>query len=237
MNRPDHWRIATMSLHEITAVYGELGLRIRFAHEEKRLASYDDRIKVNRALVLAGDLHADDRRQSEPYINHPLRVALRIMCHYGVLDADVICTALLHDTVEDHADDLSADGRFGALAILAARFGRPVAVLVAAVTNPECEACHDPHGRYLGHVAVSVAAYPWARVVKVSDFTDNGVGLHYTTGAKAVELARKYAPLVPILKDLVARPDTPLVGDVKARIQTQLDTATKRFAAVLSEGR
>jgi (p)ppGpp synthase/HD superfamily hydrolase len=220
-----------MPLHEITTEYGQPGLRIRFAHEEKRLASAKDWIKVDRALALAGELHADDRRQNEPYINHPLRVALRIMCHYGVLDADIICAALLHDTVEDHADDLSADGRSGAFAVLTASFGQPVADLVAAVTNPECEACHDRHGEYLRHVATSLAANPWARVVKISDFTDNGVGLHYTSGVKAAKLARKYAPLVPILKCLIDRPDTPLVGKVKAHIQTQLDTATGRFSA------
>jgi hypothetical protein len=34
-------------------------------------------------------------------------------------------------------------------------------------------------------------------VLKVSDLTDNGVGLIYTTGPRAARLARKYAPLVP----------------------------------------
>jgi (p)ppGpp synthase/HD superfamily hydrolase len=235
--RPDHQGITAMSLHEITAAYGEPGLRVRLAHEQRRLASAVGRIKIGQTLALASELHAGDRRQNEPYINHPLRVALRIMCHYGVLDPDVICAALLHDTVEDHADDLSPDGRSGALAVLAARFGRPVAVLVAAVTNPECQACHDKDGRYLRHLTASLAECPWARVVKASDFTDNGIGLHYTTGAKATQLARKYTPLVPVLKDLIARPDTPLADDVKATIRAQLDTAAKQFAVVLDEGK
>jgi hypothetical protein len=43
----------------------------------------------------------------------------------------------------------------------------------------------------------SLAASPWARVVKASDFTDNGVGLIYPTGPKAAKAARKYAPPVP----------------------------------------
>jgi hypothetical protein len=46
-------------------------------------------------------------------------------------------------------------------------------------------------------------------VLKVSDLTDNGVGLIYTTGPRAARLARKYAPLVPVLTGLIARPDTP----------------------------
>jgi (p)ppGpp synthase/HD superfamily hydrolase len=71
---------------------------------------------VKRALQLAGRLHALDHRQREPYVNHLLRVALRIICHYETRDADTICAALLHDAVEDHAYDLSPDGQPGAFA-------------------------------------------------------------------------------------------------------------------------
>ena len=59
-----------------------------------------------------------------------------IIVHYDVSDADIICAALLHDSVEDHADDLSPAGRPGAFAMLTACFGPQVADLVAAVTNP-----------------------------------------------------------------------------------------------------
>jgi hypothetical protein len=72
-------------------------------------------------------------------------------------------------------------------------------------------------------------------VIKVSDFTDNGVGVIHTTGAKAVRLASKYAPLVPVLADLVARPDTPLSAQVKTRILRQLRAAEERFAVIASE--
>jgi hypothetical protein len=68
--------------------------------------------------------------------------------------------------------------------------------------------------------------------------TDNGVGLHYTSGPKAAELARKYTPVVPILADFIARQDTPLTGHAKALILRQLDTATARFAVISQqEGR
>jgi hypothetical protein len=69
---------------------------------------------------------------------------------------------------------------------------------------------------------------------KVSDFTDNGVGLIYTTGPKAAKSARKYAPLVPVLADLIARPDTPLGCQAKARILRQLSAAQDRLAAITS---
>src|SRR6266851_3509882 len=82
------------------------------------------------------------------------------------------------------------------------------------------------------HVAASLEANPWARVIKASDFTDNGVGLIHTTGPKLGKLAGKYAPLVPVLKELIARPDTPLTDDVKAHILGQLNRAEQRFAAI-----
>ena len=63
------------------------------------------------------------------------------------------------------------------------------------------------------------------------------------SGPKAAKSARKYAPLVPVLAELIARPDTPLTTRAKARILRQFDTATNRFAAIApataaaSEGR
>lgn len=54
-------------------------------------------------------------------------MALRIICRYGVCDTDIICVALLHDSVEDHAADLAADGRSGAFAVLADEFSSEAA--------------------------------------------------------------------------------------------------------------
>lgn len=223
--------VMVMPLHAVTAMYGEAGLRARFAAEIARFPDPAGREQAARALELAGDLHAGDRRQREPYVNHLLRVALRIICHYGVDDPEVICAALLHDAVEDHAGDLAAGGRDAAVAALAAQFGPRVASLVAALTNPERVPGVDRHQQYREHVAGSLASNPWARVIKASDFTDNGVGLIHSRGPKTARLARKYAPLVPVLADLIARPDTPLAPAVKARILGQFVTAQQRFAA------
>ena len=150
----------------------------------------------------------------------------------------MICAALLHDSIEDHAEDLSAAGRAGAFTLLTAAYGEWVAELVAAVTNPVFAPGTDKDSQYREHVTDSLAAYPWARVIKLSDFTDNGVGLIHTTGNKAVRLARKYAPLVPALEDLTARPDTPLTDEVKARILVQLRRASGRFfGAIIAASR
>ena len=64
----------------------------------------DDLKKLMHALEFASRKHKDQRRKdvdASPYINHPISLA-NILCNEGhVTDIDVICGALLHDTVED----------------------------------------------------------------------------------------------------------------------------------------
>lgn len=57
-----------------------------------------------KALAFSAHKHKDQRRKdvrASPYINHPIALA-NILCNEGhVTDVEVICGALLHDTVED----------------------------------------------------------------------------------------------------------------------------------------
>ncbi|MFI7608155.1 HD domain-containing protein [Micromonospora sp. NPDC049366] len=232
--------LATMPMHAITEIHGEAGLLERFRLE---VLSFDepDRERLTAALDLAADLHRDDRRVREPYLNHLLRVAIRMMHHYQVRDVDVIVAGLLHDAVEDHPAELAGtpagngDQTAAALAVLTDRFGGRVARLVAAVTNPPYDPARDRNEQYREHVAASLDREPWARVIKVSDFTDNGVGVIHTVGPKVESSARKYRPLVPVFRELVTRPDTPLSAPVKRHILAQLDLAEERFAAILDQ--
>jgi hypothetical protein len=227
--------LSTMPLHAITEIHGESGLRERFALQIAGFAPAD-RQRLEDALDLADQLHADDRRVREPYLNHLLRVAIRLMSHYEVDDVDVIVAAVLHDAVEDHPLELAGavpDPVKAAFDVLAARFGPRVAELVRAVTNPAYDPARDPDEQYREHVAASLDRQPWARVIKMSDFTDNGVGVIHTTGPKVVRAATKYRPMVPLLRELMGRPDTPLAPDVKRHIADQLDLAEERFRAIL----
>jgi (p)ppGpp synthase/HD superfamily hydrolase len=233
--------LLSMPLHAITEVYGEAGLRERFALELDAFPA-DDRAQLEGALELAARLHADDRRTREPYLNHLLRVAIRIIRYYGIRDVDVITAALLHDAVEDHPAELGgvAEGTHteltdAAVAELARRYNPRVAELVRSVTNPEYDPERDRHEQYRTHVEQSLERDPWARVIKVSDFTDNGVGVIHTTIDKARSSATKYRPLVPKLRELVGRADTPLSVEAKDHILDQLDLAEERFAAILDE--
>ena len=81
---------------------------------------------VSRAYHFAAQYHKDQRRRSgEPYINHPVEVAL-ILAKDLHMDEDTICAALLHDTVEDTSATLTQ---------LADLFGQTVADLVDGVTK------------------------------------------------------------------------------------------------------
>ncbi|MBE6643900.1 MAG: bifunctional (p)ppGpp synthetase/guanosine-3',5'-bis(diphosphate) 3'-pyrophosphohydrolase [Ruminococcaceae bacterium] len=83
--------------------------------------------KIKRAFEYSAELHAGQFRLSgEPYISHPVAVAI-IVAELG-LDTDSICAALLHDTVEDCADKTNLD-------ILSKMFGSEVAMLVDGLTK------------------------------------------------------------------------------------------------------
>lgn len=64
----------------------------------------DDIRLLVKALALAADKHRLQKRKdmdASPYINHPVALA-NILCNHGdVMDIEILCAALLHDTIED----------------------------------------------------------------------------------------------------------------------------------------
>ena len=81
--------------------------------------------KIVQAYNYAKDLHAGQTRQSgEPYISHPLNVALILAEMHA--DSDTICAGLLHDTLED-TNTTKED--------IASLFNKNVANLVDGVTK------------------------------------------------------------------------------------------------------
>ena len=96
---------------------------------EEACAAYlgkEECAKVAKAYRFAAEFHRDQRRRSgEPYINHPVEVAL-ILADDLHMDEDTICAALLHDTVEDTPATLDQ---------VAELFGPTVAELVDGVTK------------------------------------------------------------------------------------------------------
>ena len=59
---------------------------------------------ILKALAFAAHKHRDQRRknvESSPYINHPIELASILSNEGGFTSSDLICAALLHDTIED----------------------------------------------------------------------------------------------------------------------------------------
>src|SRR5947208_13764123 len=82
-----------------------------------------------KALAFAAHKHRDQRRkdaESSPYINHPIALADVLINEGGVTDVEVLCAALLHDTVEDTATTHEE---------LVNAFGSKIARIVAEVTD------------------------------------------------------------------------------------------------------
>src|SRR6478609_3537655 len=102
--------------------------QMTLAHLLAETAEYlspHDLEKVRDAFALANQAHTGVVRSSgEPYILHPLEVALLLADMR--IDADGIAAALLHDVVED--TDFTLEG-------LCLRFGEAVANIVDGVTK------------------------------------------------------------------------------------------------------
>ncbi len=93
---------------------------------QKNIKAYDVE-RIESAYLYASKMHEGQFRLSgEPYISHPLSVAV-IVAELG-LDTDSILAALLHDTVEDCADKTD-------LETLSRLFGKDVAMLVDGLTK------------------------------------------------------------------------------------------------------
>ena len=89
--------------------------------------TYDEREVeiIKKAYDYANYLHAGQMRQSgEPYITHPLNVAYILAGMHA--DADTLCAALLHDTLED--TNISKED-------IAENFNKTIANLVDGVTK------------------------------------------------------------------------------------------------------
>ncbi len=86
-------------------------------------------LRILEALQFAAHKHRDQRRkdiEASPYINHPIALANVLWREAQVHEPDVICAALLHDTVED-TKTTEAE--------LVERFGTKIAGLVMEVTD------------------------------------------------------------------------------------------------------
>lgn len=97
---------------------------------DKRGFTSEEIDRVHRAYDLAEEAHRPQRRKSgEPYILHPIAVAMIVANEIG-LGANPICAALLHDVVEDTDHTMKE---------IREMFGEDVAMLVNVVTKRKAD--------------------------------------------------------------------------------------------------
>jgi guanosine-3',5'-bis(diphosphate) 3'-pyrophosphohydrolase len=148
---------------------------------EYLLARLSDRIGtdsiagVRRAYDVARRAHSDQTRdEGSPYIVHPVRVALSLVDELAVFSPKLICSALLHDVIED--SDVTRDD-------VAKMFDESIAEIVWLLTKLEDVPLRD----YLARI--EAAAHTGAPIVKLCDRLDN---LRSVIDTPRLEKKRRY---------------------------------------------
>lgn len=122
---------------------------------------------IQKAYMFAADYHKDQKRRSgEPYINHPVEVAL-ILAQDLRMGPESICAALLHDTVEDTSATKEQ---------LAGMFGESVAELVDGVTkltNIDVSSIDEKQALNLRKMFLAISKDMRVLIVKLADRLHN----------------------------------------------------------------
>ena len=117
-----------------------------------------------KALEFSARKHRNQRRKdidASPYINHPISLA-NILCNEAhVTDVNVICGALLHDTVEDTETEPEE---------LESEFGIEIKNIVMDVTDDQSLAKHVRKQAQIDHAA---HISDKAKLVKLADKISN----------------------------------------------------------------
>src|SRR5215510_4946472 len=93
----------------------------------------NDVVKITKAFSFAASVYSGMFRNEshEPYINHAMKVALIISDELKVHDADTICAAILHETMEKSKDDSEI------IEYLKSNFGENVYATISTLTEPK----------------------------------------------------------------------------------------------------
>ncbi len=180
-------RIGTVQSSNPDELFGQLVETIR------RYRKNTDLSLVERAYQVAKKAHGDQLRKSgEPYIVHPLAVAI-ILAELE-MDKETIIAGLLHDVLEDTAVSEAE---------LTEEFGREVVLLVDGVTKlTQLNYAQDKievQAENLRKMFLAMAKDIRVIVIKLADRLHNMRTMEYQTPTKQVEKSREtmdiYSPL------------------------------------------
>ena len=159
----------------------------------KKYHPSDDISMIAKAYEIASDAHKDQKRRSgEPYIIHPLSVAI-ILAEYE-LDKETIVAGILHDVVEDTVMTLEQ---------LSGMFGAEVALLVDGVTKlTKISYSTDKieiQAENLRKMFLAMGKDIRVILIKLADRLHNMRTMEYQSPAKQIEKSREtmdiYAPI------------------------------------------
>jgi GTP diphosphokinase / guanosine-3',5'-bis(diphosphate) 3'-diphosphatase len=170
-----------------------LGDALAGLHEILRVTRPDADLElIRRAYDVAASCHqGQTRRSGDPYITHPLAVAT-ILAETGA-DDEMLCAALLHDTIEDTPYTLAA---------LSCEFGAEVAALVTGMAV--LDRIKGTGGRTLSQVmAAAKRADTRVLAIKVADRLHNMRTVQFIPQAKQLRKARESLDIfVPVAAQL-----------------------------------
>jgi GTP pyrophosphokinase len=133
-----------------------------YSHLNELLAAHlgaEEMARIDLAYRVATEAHRGQMRdEGTPYIIHPLRVAISLVDELQNYSPTLVCSALLHDVIEDSPatrEDIERD------------FGPRVAEVVWLLTKFE----DTPLEAYLA--AIEAASHTGAAIVKLCDRLDN----------------------------------------------------------------
>lgn len=156
----------TDSISTPEAVYDPDALFTKLEGMVESYVSEEELAMVRHAYEFARDAHAGQKRKSgEPFIVHPIQVAI-ILADLK-MDAETVCAALLHDTVED--TEVSAE-------LVEEEFGEGVRNLVEGVTKItriEVESLSDEQAATIRKMLVAMSKDIRVIVIKLADRLHN----------------------------------------------------------------
>lgn len=217
---------------------------------------------ISSSVDLATILHAHQTRGNRgnftttPYIEHPLRNALRLV-RMDVPDQDIIVAAVLHDTIEDGASVFvkkfhgvdEPDGEIESRKILGDyindAYGPEVLEIVEAVTNNYVAdtdksrmSLSEKHRIYCEHVRKAIRNRPGVLLVKLSDFIDNATGLYHNDipgrEDKTRKQAMKYLPVVDVFLEELDRTKLPVSEQTVEDLKAQLLVTRTRLEKIIA---
>lgn len=208
--------------------------------------------RVLHAIEVASYLHRNDMRSNRgvldvtPYIEHPLRNTLRVL-RWDCTKESVLVATILHDTVEDHAFEISAEmcgktttnemeARENAFQYVGRTFGSDVERIVRGMSNPIMDRyapAAERNNIYAEHVKKEIQD-PDVFVSKFSDFCDNGLGLHHNVShMKPVSVKKKATKYLLLIDAFTERlkngQDLPISEQSRLKMLKQLEVGSLRL--------